>query len=401
MRSPGVLLVTLTATMFLVAGGGTAVAPFLLDIARDLGAELSAVANLFAIMSIPWGIASIAAGAASDRLGRRLILVGGVAAMAASRIGLAGAAGYPAAVWWHLLTGIGGGTFSGTVFATVSDAYPPGQRGRALGWLMTGQSLALVLGTPLLTLVGAVAGWRGALAVQGSAIALTGVAVWLVAPGAPRRTEPAARQPAVPLLRLLVPRVVLLLAAAAMERVCFAVATVYLATYLVTSYGITPAPLALALGVIALGSLAGNVLGGQVADRVRARPLAFAVALVATGTLALPLMLWRPGVAVSVALGFGYSLANAIGRPSLLSSLAEVSSEARGAILGLNITIGSLGWIGATAIGGWLLDGFGFGSLGVFCALAGASSAGLAAGSWVSGRRSPRPLDLRGDRGLP
>jgi predicted MFS family arabinose efflux permease len=182
--------------------------------------------------------------------------------------------------------------------------------------------------------------------------------------------------------------VLLLLGAAAMERLCFAVATVYLATYLLTSYAITPAPLALALALVALGNLAGNVLGGQVADRVRARPLAFAAALLATGTLALPLMLWRPGVTVSVALGFAYSLANALGRPSLLAALSEVSSEARGAILGLNITIGSLGWIGATAVGGWLLDRFGFGSLGVFCALAASASAGLAAWSWVAGRRA-------------
>jgi DHA1 family inner membrane transport protein len=310
--------------------------------------------------------------------------------MAVSRIGLGWAGGYPAAVWWHLLTGIGGGSFSGTVFAAVSDVYPPAQRGRALGWLMTGQSLALVLGTPLLTLVGAVGGWRGAMAVQGAAILLSGLGVWLVLPGAARPATPAARPPPVPLHRLLVPRVLLLLGAAAMERLCFAVATVYLATYLVTSYAITPAPLALALALVALGNLAGNVLGGQVADRVRARPLAFAVALLATGTLALPLMLWRPGVTVSVALGFAYSLANALGRPSLLAALSEVSSEARGAILGLNITIGSLGWIGATAVGGWLLDRFGFGSLGVFCALAASASAGLAAWSWVADRRARR-----------
>jgi predicted MFS family arabinose efflux permease len=399
MRSPAAVLATLTATTFLVSGGGTAIAPFLLDLSRDLAADLPAIANLVAIMSVPWGVASITAGAASDRLGRRPILIGGVVAMAASRLGLASATSYPAAVWWHVVTGIGGGTFMGTVFAAVSDVYPPAQRGRALGWLMTGQSLALVLGTPLLTLVGAVGGWRGALAAQGVAIGLSGLGAWLAVPGTARRAAAARPRPAVPLHRLLAARVVLLLGAGAMERVCFAVGTVYLATYLVTSYAVAPAALALALGLIALGNLAGNVLGGQVADRVRARPLAFAAALLATGALALPLLLWRPGVAGSVALGFGYSLANALGRPSLMAALSEVSSEARGAILGLNITIGSLGWIGATAVGGWLVGRFGFGSLGVFCALAAGASAGLAAWSWVAGRR-PRPrIDLRPDHG--
>ena len=46
----------------------------------------------------------------------------------------------------------------GTVFATVSDHVQPSRRGSALGWVMTGQSLSLVLGVPLATLIGAQAG---------------------------------------------------------------------------------------------------------------------------------------------------------------------------------------------------------------------------------------------------
>src|SRR5262249_4953734 len=162
--------------------------------------------------------------------------------------------------------------------------------------------------------------------------------------------------------------------------------TIYLATYLLATYGVTLAELAVALALVALGNLAGNVLGGQVADRVPDRPLAFAVALAVTGVLALPLLGWRPGVAVSVGLGFVSSLANAPGRPPLLAALAEVSSEARGAILGLNITTGSLGWIGAAGLGGLLISRFGFGALGALCAVAALIGAAAAvAGSRVTG----------------
>ena len=99
-------------------------------------------------------------------------------------------------------------------------------------------------------------------------------------------------------------------------------------------------------------------------------------------------MLWQPGLAASVGLGFAYSLANAVGRPPLMAALSEVSSEARGAILGLNITTGSVGWLSATALGGWLITRFGFGSLGVFSAVAALVGAALAVASWwPAGRR--------------
>ena len=79
-------------------------------------------------------------------------------------------------------------------------------------------------------------------------------------------------------------------------------------------------------------------------------------------------MLWQPGIALSVALGFAYSLANAAGRPALMATLSEVPTEVRGAILGLNITMSSVGWLGAAALGGWLVARYGFGGLGVLTA---------------------------------
>jgi DHA1 family inner membrane transport protein len=162
---------------------------------------------------------------------------------------------------------------------------------------------------------------------------------------------------------------------------------VYLATFILTAYGVAMQALALVLALIALGNLAGNMLGGWLADRVPARPLAFAAASLVTATLALPLMLWRPGVGVSVALGFAYSLANAAGRPALMATLSEVPAEVRGAILGLNVSMSSVGWLAATALGGWLVARHGFGSLGVLTATVSCAGALLAVLAWRTRRR--------------
>lgn len=384
MPRPALLVPALCWATFVTTGTGTGIAAFLLDMARDLGTDLAAVGTLVSLLSVAWGIASLVAGAASDRVGRRPVLVAGLAVTGLSRLGLARARHYAAAVAWQLVGGLGGGSFMGTVFAAVSDHVPPERRGRALGWVVTGQSLALVFGVPAVTLVGALAGWRGALTVHGGAALLTALGIWASVPGGTRtRAAPPPGLGAV--VRLFDGPVVALLGAGAMERACFAAMAVYLATYLIQSYGVPLAELAGALALVAAGNFVGNVLGGQVADRVRARPLAFAAAAVATALLAVPLLGARPGLAASVVLGFAYSVANALGRPALLAALSEVSAEARGAVLGLNITSASVGWLAATGVGGWLVTRAGFPSLGLFCAATALVGAGLAVASWRSG----------------
>ena len=56
--------------------------------ARDLDTDLMAVANLMAAMSVTWGITSLIAGTASDRLGRKLILTGAIVLVGAAMAGI-------------------------------------------------------------------------------------------------------------------------------------------------------------------------------------------------------------------------------------------------------------------------------------------------------------------------
>jgi predicted MFS family arabinose efflux permease len=379
------MLLTLTVVTFLVNASATALAPFLLTIADDLGTSLGAAANLIAIMSVSWGVVSVTAGAASDRIGRRPVLVASVLTLGVARLGFTLSQSYGAEVLWQLLAGMGGGGFMGTVFATVSDRVAVAQHGRALGWVITGQSLSLVAGVPLVTLIGAFGGWRVAIATQAGTMLVAAAAVWLSVPG--RRPALAASGRAhAGLRRLLGTRILTLLLASTMERTCFAAVAVYLSAFLLETYGIPMQSLAIALALVALGNLAGNVLGGGLADRAVARPLVFAVTSIATGALGLPLMLWHPGVALSVALGFAYSLANAAGRPSLMAALSEVPAEVRGAILGFNITMSSIGWLSAAALGGWLVGRHGFASLGILTAAAAVAGATLAAIAWRARR---------------
>jgi predicted MFS family arabinose efflux permease len=137
---------------------------------------------------------------------------------------------------------------------------------------------------------------------------------------------------------------------------------------LISTYNVPLEGLAVALLLVTLGNLAGNMLGGQIADKVRSRDLLYGVSLAVTGLVAVPLLVWTPGLEISIALGFVYTFANAIGRPSFMASLSSVPEAVRGTVLGLNVTFASVGWIAAATAGGWLIAGSGFGSLGIFCA---------------------------------
>jgi DHA1 family inner membrane transport protein len=383
------VLLALMLAMYLANVSTIAMTPFLLDIARELDADLAAMGILLAVGSITWAIVSAFAGVVSDRYGRRPVLLIGLLGLALAPLGLASTTLYWVAILARFSGGFGGGSFMGTAFATAADAVPESERGRALGWLITGQSLALVIGVPLVAYVAVFIGWRGSLAIQGLALVVAAVLVWLAVPGQPPREHQAGKgSPSV--LTLLTPKVLALLSANTMERICYGGVAVYLATFLITSYGTSLEALAVGLGLVALGNLLGNLVGGELSDRLRSRTLLAATSLAATGLLALPLLLWQPGLWVSIALGFVYTAVNALGRPALMAETSDVSNEARGALLGANMTFASFGWLGAQAFGGWLIGTLGFPVFGMLTATAGLLGAVLAVVGMRGGPRSPR-----------
>ena len=111
------MLIALCAATFFVSSAGVSTAPFINLITRDLSTTLPAVAHLFSIQALAWGIASLVAGMVSARFGQRAILVGGILLIGVMRLGFAAADTYAAAVVWQILSGIGGGAFMGIVYA--------------------------------------------------------------------------------------------------------------------------------------------------------------------------------------------------------------------------------------------------------------------------------------------
>jgi MFS transporter, DHA1 family, inner membrane transport protein len=375
---PWALVAACCLGSFAATSSGTTRAPFLLDMARDLDASVPLIANLFAMTATAWGVTSFVGGVASDRFGRRPFLVGGPIVLAIAMLGVAWSATYLQVVFWGTLAGGCCGMYMGCMMAEVSDRTADSQRGRALGWVMSGQSLTLIVGVPLAAWLGASIGWRGVNICVAALAAVSVIGLTLTTRGAMKKGGAGQGGKPASLRAALSPTVLRLLSTVIAERICYGLTAVYFATFLIETYGISLEGVAVPLILFAAGNILGTVVGGYLADRLRNRLLTFASAMIASALAALALFAWRPELAVSVALGFAYMLLNSLGRPSLMAALAGVSNEVRGTVMGLMGTCASIGWVGAAALGGWMLVLWGFPGFGPLIAVLALLGAGLA-----------------------
>ena len=168
--------------------------PVVVEIGRDLDASVSAVGQARSILAGTAVLASLAIGAAIDRLGVRPLLILG------SALALAGAgatAAAPSLMIFYLasaLTGLGVASLLSAGFAGVAAYFEGAGSGRATGYVVGAQSIAWIAGTPLVGVLTEAGSWRLAYAVPAAAslAALIGAVV------APRRGRaspaPTARE---------------------------------------------------------------------------------------------------------------------------------------------------------------------------------------------------------------
>jgi DHA1 family inner membrane transport protein len=374
---PWALLAAGALAMFAAASSGTTRAPFLLDMARDLSTSMPYVADLVAATSISWAVAGMLAGAGSDRWGRRPFLLAGPLALTFALLGIATAPSFLQVVLWSVAAGGCSGMFTGVIFAEISSRVAEGQQGRALGWVMSGQSLTLLIGVPVAAFVGSIIGWRGVNVCIGGLAAVSALGLLATTRGQPKSSRPAGARPPSTRAALSWP-VLRLLAMGIAERVCYGLTVVYFATFLQTTYLVGLDAVALPLAIFASGNILGTVLGGQLADRLPNRLMIYAVAMVTSGIASLALFGWQESVTMSVALGFLYVFLNAIARPAMMAALAQVPPHVRGTVMGWNVTCSSIGWMGAAGLGGWMLGVQGFAGFGVLTAVVAVIGACLA-----------------------
>ena len=156
--------------------------------ARDLGVGVPLLGQVVAAMLLLSALLGLIAGPLADRYGHRLLIVLGLMATAVCLLLFGLAPTFPVLFAAALAGGLADAAVLGPALAVAGTYFAGSAARRALGWTTACMAGSAIVGVPVLTAIGGVAGWRAAFVAAG--IATIGAA-WLGATWLPRD----ARQP--------------------------------------------------------------------------------------------------------------------------------------------------------------------------------------------------------------
>ncbi len=378
-----------TAAMLALAMGGFAIGTgefaimgLLPNVARDIGVTIPEAGGLISAYAVGVTLGAPLLAVLCARWPKRRLLVCLAGLYALTNLATAAMPGYWSIAVLRFLSGFPHGTYFGVGALVGAAIAPPGQRSRAVGYMMMGLTVAILAGAPLATWLGQVTDWRAAFVLIGVCALVAAILVAILVPDLP------ANQAASPLRELGAlanKQVWLTLGIAGIGFGGMFCVFSYIKPTLIQVTGLDEGWIPLAMAVFGLGGVLGNLVGPRFADRALMKTIG-AILLYAIGLLAaFSWMVQYLPLAV-----LGVFLLGGIGAlaPAMQVRLMDVAGDAQTLAASLNHSAFNFAnatgaWIGAMTIAA----GFGWTALGQVGALM--SLGGLvifAASVWV-GRR--------------
>lgn len=298
------------------------------------------------------------------RVARKPMLVALMAWFAVGNGLSALAPGYAWFITFRFLSGLPHGAYFGMASLMAASLAAPHRRTRAVGHVMLGLTLAMIVGVSTATWLGDMAGWRAG---YWAVTVLASIACGLIILFAPYQKASAGAHPRRELGALARPGVWLTLSIGAIGfGGMFAVYT-YLTSTLAEVTHMTSARIPLVLAVFGLGSTLGNMIVPRFADRSQ---MPTAGAILVWSLVALLLFPWAaqsaPWVAADIfCIGFGGALATI-----LQTRLMDVAGDAQNLAAALNhVAFNFANALGPLLAGLALAAGWGLASTGIVGAL--------------------------------
>ncbi len=350
--------------------------------ATDVGLIIGAHMAVAAVSAVPFG-------RASDRWGRRALLLGGTGLSAVTSFLLPLVDTRLSLMAVYGIAGLGVAAFTPSIMSLVVDIAPPGTVGRAYGWYTTALYSGMGVGPLLGGYVAQVWGYRIAFVVAGAIIT---VAIFVGRAGLPRAEGARIRGTPVAAFTDLRPdRVVWAGWIATLSALAPLGTIMTFFPLLARERGMPPFVIGLVLGIQSLMNTAARVPAGQLLDRVRARrPYAVGGCLaMALGTALIP-HLTRGIHFVLLAAALGASLGVAF--VAVGAALSEATTPAtRGLAMGGYSTAIYAGFgLGAVALAP-VMGSWGYAAGFTLAGVAGALGSVLTAALWRDREPPGRP----------
>jgi DHA1 family inner membrane transport protein len=369
------------------------------SLARDVGQPVAAAGQLATAFALTYALTAPVVAGLVARFDRRTMILAGLVLIGILNLAASAAPSMPVLLAIRVACGLAAGLVGPISSLAAAELASPAERGKAMAVVLAGMTLAFVLGIPVGSVIGDVAGWRGTFVYAGVVALVAGLAVRFVLPPVPggRRADLAAFKVA---LRPEV-RGPLLLTMAGFAATFTTVA--YVGPVVTAISGLTGSGVGAMQALIGAGSILGVVLGARFADRAGTGGLLTASFLVSAGALLTytvlmgrpdaavlgPLLDWpRAGIVAALSLAMVAGAAALFTRTPIIQAglVRSAPPEARGIVLALN---GSMVFVGqglGAALGGITLAVSGIEWLGL--AAAGVALLGAALSSREAQRQS-------------
>jgi len=355
-NEPRAALAALSLPVLLASLGLSIANASLPAIAADLAASFAVVQSIAVSYLFAMTAALLIVGRLGDRVGRRRLLLAGIATFTLASLACGVAPGAPLLIVARTLQGLGAAILTAIGVALIGDTVPASQAGRATGMIGSISAIGTALGPSLGGLLLSAWGWRASFLVLvplGLVSLLLAIRQLPADRGAARHVDRVAR----PQRRHSVLAEPSLRASLATQLLVSAVLMTTLVVgpfHLTLALGLPPAVVGLLLSVGPVMAALASVPAGRLADRVGAQRVVMA-GLVATalGAALLALLPASSGVAgylVPIAvLTTGYAMFQTANTTELMASVRADQRGATASLLQLARNLGLM--LGASLMG--------------------------------------------------
>ncbi len=368
-RQRNLILALLCTASFASVFNNLIIAPILPDISDDFGVRVAVVGLLVTATAVVGGVAGIFAGPLIDRLGRRPVVVTGMTLLAVATILSALAPSFLFLAGARALAGLGVACLTPAVFAAVGDYFEYSERGRAMSWVISANTMAQILGAPIGAFIGGLVSWRLAFVLlAGLSVVFTGLLYWKLPPDAPRAegSSPSMRGAVRTVLRS--GTTTMAIASTFLSTGYWFLFATYMGAYYHDEFDIPKWALGGLTMVMGLGVLTGSNAGGRIADRTGKRPVILWSTAACAAFIFLETTVAFNTVGAALFL-FGFATAAGARFASAQAMLTEMAPSQRGTVMALNASGQQFGIVAGSALGGLVLDLWGYAAIGPAAAL--------------------------------
>jgi len=370
----GPAIFALSVGAFAIGTGEFVVMGLLPEMARDLGVTIPEAGHVISAYALGVVIGAPVLAVLAAHWKRRTPLVITMALFAIVNVASAAAPSYLTLNLLRFIAGLPHGTYFGVAALVAAALAPPARRASAVALVLSGLTIATLLGVPLAAWMGQFLGWRAAFVLVGGIAVLTCV---LVRRYVPNLDAPHGASPLRELGALAKPQVWLTLGIGAIGFGGMFSVFSYVKPMLTEVTGLSVSAVPLVLALFGLGMVVGNLVGARLADKSLMRTVAgvlvwtaavlSAIAFTAPYVPAMTVNVFLVGTLVAIGPALQIRLMDVAGHAQTLAAALHHSAfniaNALGAWLGGVAIAAGLGWTSP----GWVGALLSLGGLVVFC----------------------------------